>query len=200
MAVIGITGNIASGKSTFRDILAAELGADIFDADVAAKGFLFDEPAICPAVRDALGDVVFGPDGKPDRDCVRKRIFADAAARERLENILHPLVRAAWTRRARDPIYSTRHYLVDIPLLFETKSDDDLPVVVTVACSPDVQHRRLLARRLDPETARQIIAAQMPQSEKIARARHVVWNDGSLDQLASQARILAKMLTVPAAP
>jgi len=192
MAVIGITGSIASGKSTFRDLLADRLGADVFDADVAAKEFLESEAR--EKVVAAFGPSVYRADGKADREALRRLIFERPEAKRTLEGILHPLVRGRWSMMALDPGYQSRHLLVDIPLLFETGADRILRFVVTVACSPEVQSQRLGGRGLDEQTAQRIIATQMPVSEKIRRSACVVWNDGSLEALAAQADLLAERI------
>lgn len=199
MAVVGITGNIASGKSTFRDTLAGLTGARVFDADSAAKDLLARDPDIRSRVVAELGPSAYTADGTPDRDWLRRRIFDDAEARRRLEAILHPAVRRAWSIPAKDPVFQTSHFLVDIPLLFETGADSELPYVVVVACSPAVQECRLAARGLDAVTAHRIIDSQMPQDEKIARASVVVWNDGSLEVLEAQARVIASRWVQPPA-
>ena len=81
--------------------------------------------------------------------------------------------------------------LVDIPLLFETDAQRHFDFTITVACSPDVQQARLMARGLDPVLAKKIIRAQMPAPEKIALSSHVVWNDGDLAALKDQAEYFA---------
>jgi len=190
MAVIGITGSIASGKSTFRELLAERLDADVFDADVAAKEFLESEAK--ERVVEAFGPSVYRADGKADREALRRLIFERPEAKRTLEGILHPLVRGRWSMMAMDPVYQSHHLLVDIPLLFETGADRILRFVVAVACSPEVQSQRLRDRGLDDQTAQRIISTQMPVAEKIRRSACVVWNDGSLESLAAQADLLAE--------
>jgi len=191
MAVIGITGNIASGKSTFRDILARRTGASCFDADVHAKSLLETDPAIRDRVKALLGPEAYSPEGPANRPWIREIIFNDPKARRDLEKILHPPVSAAWHEMVARAKSDGTHLLVDIPLLFETMADKDLPVVVTVACSETIQCQRLAARGLGSDGAAKIIASQMPQAEKIARSALVVWNDGSLEALAAQAELVA---------
>lgn len=197
MAVVGITGNIASGKSTFRDLLASLTGARTFDADAAAKEFLAHDPEVRRRVVAELGPDAYLCDGTPDRDWIRHTIFGNPEAKARLESVLHPAVRRAWTEIAEGAAHRTGHFLVDIPLLFETGADQSLAFVVTVACSPAIQRSRLAARGLDGTTAEKIIASQMPQAEKIARSAVVVWNDGSLAALRMQAASIAARLSSP---
>jgi len=191
MAVIGITGNIASGKSTFRELLARHMGADWFDADAHAKGLLETDPDVRARVCEALGAEAYFPEGSANRPWIRGVIFNNPDARRQLEGILHPKVRATWQALAETAQSRGTHLLVDIPLLFETHADNILPNVVTVACSETIQRQRLAARGLDEVTASQIVASQMPQTEKISRSPMVVWNDGTLDALEAQAAVVA---------
>lgn len=194
MAAFGITGSIGSGKSTFRDLLASRLDADVFDADLAARDLLDNDDEVRRGVRDQISPAAYGADGRSDRAAIRRIVFGDADARARLENILHPLVRGLWTARAADPARGGRHFLVDIPLLFETNAQDQFRSIITVACSGDIQRKRLVERGLGPELVEKIILSQLPPGEKIARSTHVVWNDGGLDALADQADIFAARL------
>lgn len=191
MAVIGITGGIGTGKTTLRGMLAGLLDAAVFDADVCAKDLLDSDPVVREGVRAALGPDSYRADGKADRAFIRQRIFSDPAAKTALEAILHPRVRSAWRSLALEPRFKTACLLIDIPLLFETRAQEILHPVVTVACSDETQRRRLAERGLDAGIAAKIMASQMPQSEKIALAQFVVWNDGSLAALEAQAALLA---------
>jgi dephospho-CoA kinase len=191
MAVIGITGGIGTGKTTLRGMLARLLGAAVFDADVCAKDLLDSDPDVREGVQSSLGPDSYRADGKAERAVIRRRIFSDPAAKTALEAILHPRVRSAWRLLALDPRFKTGCLLIDIPLLFETRADEILHPVITVACSDETQLQRLADRGLDPEIATRIMASQMPQHEKIARAQFVVWNDGSLAALEAQAALLA---------
>jgi len=195
MAVFGITGGIAAGKTTFRKLLANKLDADFFDADATAKELLRSDEGIRIRVLEALGEQAYLPDGSPDRGWIRERIFADAEAKAQLEAILHPAVRQVWVGLAEDSRYKKSHLLIDIPLLFETRAEEKLPNVITVACSDSVQRERLRARGLSNEIADRIIATQLPQFVKIARAHHVIWTDGSLAALDAQAANLAKSIS-----
>jgi dephospho-CoA kinase len=187
MAVIGITGSIASGKSTFRDLLAPILPARALDADVIAKKLLEEDANVRREVLAAISSEAYASDGSPDRVEIRRIIYSDAAAKSRLEAILHPRVRKIWLDEAALARKESRHLIVDIPLLFETDAARHFDFTITVACSPDVQLARLMARGLDAVLAKKIIHAQMPVPDKIARSSHVVWNDGALPALSDQA-------------
>ena len=194
MAVIGITGSIASGKSTFRDFLVPILPAQAVDADAIARHLLEEDSDVRAEVRKAISPVAYKPDGSPDRVEIRRIIYSDPAAKSRIEAILHPRVRKTWLQEAELANKETRHLLVDIPLLFETGAASYFDITVTVACSPDIQWSRLVVRGLDAALAQEIILSQMPVPEKIARSGHVVWNDGKLTVLKDQAEYFAAWL------
>ncbi|PYJ08860.1 MAG: dephospho-CoA kinase, partial [Verrucomicrobia bacterium] len=118
---------------------------------------------------------------------------ADAEKKRALEQILHPRIRRQWSLEAEGRRNSTDLFLADIPLLYETGGETLCDSVVVVACSPSLQLDRLVARtQLDPAAAEQMIRAQMPLTEKMSRANHVVWNNGDRAVLAAQAGLLAK--------
>lgn len=186
MAAIGITGSIASGKSTFSRMLADRLSAEIFDADREARVLLESDPDVRSKVVSLIGSNAYNSQGQPDRAFIRKTIFSDPQAKSRLEEILHPRVRQRWTALVGERSSSAPDLIVDIPLLFETGAEKFFDAIVVVACSPDVQWERLAGRGLSSEEAKKIIAAQLPVSEKIVRSCFVAWNDGSLEMLARQ--------------
>ena len=194
MAIIGITGGIASGKSTFSRALAEIRGASIFDSDACARELLDSDPAVREAViRDILSSA-YRADGTPDRAAIRAIVFSDPAAKARLEAILHPLVRARRQALADYARGEGCDLLVDIPLLFETAASSAFDLVVAVACSPEIQTRRAMSRGLTLAQVQQIVASQWGNVKKIAQSDFVVWNDGSLRMLQAQAEELAARL------
>ena len=194
MAVIGITGSIASGKSTFRDFLGPLLPAQSVDADAIARNLLEEDSDVRTSVLAEISRKAYRQDGSPDRIEIRRIIYGDPAARLRLEAILHPRVRETWLGEAELARQEAHHLLVDIPLLFETGAAPHFDITITVACSPDIQQARLAARGVDAGLAGKILRAQMPVPEKIARSGHVVWNDGALSALKDQAVYFAAWL------
>ncbi len=190
MAVIGITGGIGSGKSTFCGFLGELLPAEIFDADRVARDVLANDEEVREAVVRDVCPQAYGGDGLPDREVLRKVVFTDPAARARLEAIVHPRVRASWREKAEGFRCSGRYFLVDIPLLYETRAEGFFDEVVVVGCAPETQLERVCARGVERDQAEAILRAQLPTLEKAARADRVVWNDGSLEGLRSQAREL----------
>jgi dephospho-CoA kinase len=194
MSVIGITGSIASGKSALRDLLAPLLPAAALDADLIARSLLENDAGVRARVAAEISPHSYQTDGSANRLEIRRIIYSDPAAKSRLEAILHPLVRAAWTDAASLARKEQRHLLVDIPLLFETNAAGHFDFVITIACSPEVQMARLAGRGMDPDLARNILATQMPAAEKISRSTHVIWNDGDLAALEAQAREFARLV------
>jgi dephospho-CoA kinase len=131
-----------------------------------------------------------------NREAVRAIVFADAGKKDALEQILHPRIRRQWSLEAERHRNSDKLFFADIPLLYETAGEALCDRVVVVACSPSVQLARLMKRMgLDESEARQMIDGQMPLTEKIARADHVVWNNGGRDLLTEQARLLTNFWT-----
>jgi dephospho-CoA kinase len=195
MPLLGITGGIASGKSTFRKLLLERIEADAFDTDACAKELLDENDAIREQVLEQIHPQAYGAGGKPNRTLLREIIYKDAAKKRTLEGILHPMIRDRWSRQAKEAAAANRIFVVDIPLLFETKAESLFDKIVTVACSMETQLRRLEENRSLPrEISEKIIASQMPMGVKIARSHHVVWNEGSLAALTTQTDFLARHL------
>ncbi|MVA77259.1 dephospho-CoA kinase [Auraticoccus sp. F435] len=185
MLRIGLTGAIASGKSTAASVLA-ELGAVVVDADVLAREVVAPGSEGLAAVRERFGDPVLREDGSLDRRALGRIVFSDAAARRDLEAIVHPRVRALAARReaAAGPDARVVHV---IPLLVETGQQDDFDVVVVVDVDPQTQLRRLQQRDgLSGEEARARVAAQADRETRLGAA-DVVWsNDGDPERLREQ--------------
>jgi dephospho-CoA kinase len=198
MAVIGVTGGIGSGKSTFCKILASELKASLFDADAVVRDLLEKDPEVRALVRQDVLAEAYPDDGPADRAAIRQLIFSNVAAKAALEAILHPRVRGRWKEKAAECRQRREHFLVEIPLLFETGAQDFLDVVVTVACHPATQIKRVCARGLSRAEAGKIIATQLPIEKKIAQSNFVVWNDGSVEILERQAAELCGQLLTQA--
>lgn len=182
MLRVALTGGIGSGKSTVGAMLA-ERGAVVIDADVLAREVV--APGT-PGLADIL--VAFGPgvvdgDGALDRRALAQRAFDDPAARQRLEAIIHPRVRA---RAAEIEAKTAEDAVVvhDIPLLVETGQAGQFDVVVVVDCPPDVQVERLTRQRgMSRAEAQSRITAQASRAQRLAVADRVIENSGSLEQL-----------------
>jgi dephospho-CoA kinase len=192
-SVIGITGGISTGKSTFSRLLHERTGVRLFDADRAAHDLTDNDPEVGRLLREEFGDAIFSADGVLNRAALRAIVFADSEKKRALEQILHPRIRRQWSTAAEESRQSGHLFLADIPLLYETKGESLCDRVVVVACSHAIQQQRLMARAdLDPAAALAMIQSQMPLPQKIARADHLIWNNGPLSVLEAQAEILAR--------
>jgi dephospho-CoA kinase len=191
MPAIGITGGISTGKSSFMSCLRELVPeARFFDADVAARELGDRDPEVRELIGKEFGAAVYST-GDLNRKAMRSIVFADAEKKRALEQILHPRIRRQWSLEAEGHRNSTELFFADIPLLYETGGETLCDRVVVVACSPGLQLERLMARTgLARAEAQQMIDAQMPLTEKMSRANHVVWNNGGPDVLADQARLL----------
>lgn len=198
MREIVVTGGVATGKSRFcRTWVDLAAGAAVWhDADAAVHA-LYDDPAVVARVAARFGNAVVR-EGGVDRKALGELVFREVAARKDLEEMIHPLVRKSRENaRAEAAAAGTRWFLSDIPLYFETGgtgAEAGVPVVV-VACGRETQRRRLLERNgLDNSRAARILASQAPLERKMARADHVVWNEGSEAALVRQAALLQALL------
>jgi dephospho-CoA kinase len=194
MPAIGITGGISTGKSTFCECLHEVIPvANFFSADAAAHA-LVGLPAVKREIRAEFGSGAFSSNGDLNRAKLRAIIFGDATKRRALEQILHPRIRRQWGSQAKRHRNSPDFFFADIPLLYETDGETLCDRVVVVACSEKVQLDRLMERMsLQRSEAQQMINSQMPLTEKITRADHVVWNNGGRAVLFDQARFLAAL-------
>ena len=196
MSAIGITGGISTGKSTFLKCLREFAPkARFYDADMAARELADRDPEVRGLIEREFGPAVYSS-GDLNRGAVRTIVFADAEKKRALEQILHPRIRRQWRLEAESHRNSAELFFADIPLLYETGGETLCDRVVVVACSPALQLERLMARTGLPKAeAQQMIGAQMPLTEKIGRADHVVWNNGGRDVLKEQARLLVGLWT-----
>ncbi len=195
MPVLGVTGGIATGKSTFVRALIGQIPAQVFDADRAAHELLADDEATHDAIREAFGAGVLDAGGKPDRARLREIVFSDELQRKRLEDILHPVIRSRWLALAEQTVRTGGWLCIDIPLLYETGVEANFDRTIVVACSPSTQRRRLQdLRGLDAGMADRMISAQLDLNLKITKADHLIWNDSTDACLENQAALLAGWL------
>ena len=187
MRIIGLTGGIASGKSTATAMLA-QMGATVIDADALAREVVEPgSPALAEIGRRFPGTV--GADGRLDRSKLADRIFGQEHERRALNAIVHPRVHEAFLKRADELAkQGIEVILYDAALLFENDLDQILDGVILIAVPPEVQISRLQERNgLTRREAEERIAAQMPLEQKARRATWVVDNAGSL--AATRARL-----------
>lgn len=194
MFIIGLTGSIAMGKSTTAKLFAEE-GVPVHDADAAVHR-LYEGAAVAPIERAFPGVT---KDGKVDRAALGQRVAGDPQALRRLEQIVHPLVRATEEEFLREAEKSGAKIVVlDIPLLFETGGDKRVDAVVVVSAPAEVQRARLLERGIDMERLEALLARQMPDAEKRQRADFIVDSSSGIEPARTQVReILAAVANMP---
>jgi len=187
MRIIGLTGNIASGKSTVARLLAGH-GAPVIDADVLARDAVAPGTAVLRRIADRWGPGVLAADGALDRAALRHRVFGAPAELEALNAIVHPEVaRLRDAALARERAAGAPLVVCDIPLLFEAGLAGSVDAIVLVDAPRDLRLDRLVRERgLDPAEAAEMIAAQMPAELKRARAQFVIENAGSVEALAAR--------------
>jgi dephospho-CoA kinase len=184
MLVVGLTGNIASGKSSVAARLA-ELGATVIEADVLSREAVRPGTPALAAIRARWGEKVIAADGSLDRAALRRIVFSDAAARRALEAIVHPAVhRLREVHMAAARAAGARLVICDIPLLFETGLEGTVDRIVLVDAREGTRRERLMGDRgLTAAEADAMIAAQAPASTKRGRADLIIDNDGSRESL-----------------
>lgn len=194
--ILGLTGGIASGKSSVADCFA-ECGALLVSADLLAREAVNPgTPALAKLV-DVFGMDILTPGGSLNREIMAQRVFADPVARRQLESITHPaiahLAECRLTELSRSP-----HDLIvyEAPLLFEAGAERRVDQVLVVIVDPDIQLARLLQRdKLGEAEARQRISAQWLQADKVQKADFVIDNSGSLQQTRAMVATLYHYLT-----
>jgi dephospho-CoA kinase len=180
---VGLTGGLASGKSTVAGMLRA-LGAEVLDADAVVRGLYHEGGVGSEAARELFGDAVLGPDGHVDRTRIAAVVFANPGARHALEARIHPLVRAergrffdeAENRGA--PVA-----VVEASQLLEAKTESDYDRILLVTAPEEERVRRWGEKGGDPDDARLRMAAQIQAEAARARAHDVISNDGTLEEL-----------------
>ena len=183
MLRVGLTGGLASGKSTIAEILH-ELGAAVLDADEVVRGLYREGAGGSEAARELFGPTVLGPDGRVDRVRIAALVFTNPEARHALEARIHPLVReererffAEAERRGADVA------VVEASQLLEAGTESEYDRVLLVIAPEEERVRRWGEKGGDPEDARRRISAQLRSEAARERADDVIWNAGSREEL-----------------
>jgi dephospho-CoA kinase len=179
---VGLTGGVASGKSTVAAALA-KLGAVIIDADLLAREVVAKGTPGLESVVEEFGEELLAPDGELDRPAMGRLVFNDDSARKRLEGIVHPLVFERIVE-LEEQAPSDAVVVHDIPLLAESGRAETFDAVIVVDAPPSLQVERMTANRgWRTEDAESRIAAQASREDRLAIATHVVENTGTLEDL-----------------
>jgi dephospho-CoA kinase len=195
MKILGLTGSIGMGKSTTAKLFA-EAGVPVYDADATVHR-VYEGEAV-PAIEAAFPGTT--SDGKVDRARLSAKVVHDPAAIQRLEQIVHPMLRSYHQKFLQDAEQAGAPVVVmDVPLLFETGGEKRVDAVVVVTTAPEVQRERILARgTMTAETLDAILARQTPDAEKRRRADFVVDTSHGLDPVRVRIRdILAEVVKMP---
>lgn len=191
--IIAITGGIASGKSTAATALR-ELGADVIDADAISRQLTAKGGEALPKIRQAFGEQVFTKTGELDRKALGARVFADPSERERLNAILHPMIRLAMEKAI-----AANHapvVVLDVPLLFETGMQDMAQAVWLCYCPEETQIQRVMERDgLTREQAMGRIASQWPTQRKLRLSSEAIDTSGDIPSTKRQIEALWERLS-----
>jgi dephospho-CoA kinase len=199
MLSVGLTGGIASGKTTVASMFAA-LGAGIVDTDLIARELVEpSEPGLAAIVAE-FGPSILLEDGALDRAALRRIVFRDAERRRALEAILHPRIRARALERLE--LLDTPYAIVVVPLLLETGFDELVERILVVDCPEQLQLERLCRRDgVDLHDARAMLEAQIDRQTRLARADDIVDNSGTSASTRAQVEALhARYLQLAAKP
>lgn len=185
--IIGLTGSIASGKSTVSKMLE-EKGYPIIDADMVARQVVEPGSETLKKIGDLFGEEVIKPDGTMDREKVGALIFSDPARRKQLNDIIHPAIRGEMLRQRSDYLaQGYRTIIMDIPLLFESKLQHFVDKILVVSVTEENQLARLMERNgLNDKDAKARISSQLPMSVKEEGADAVIYNNGTVGETARQ--------------
>jgi dephospho-CoA kinase len=184
--IIGLTGSIASGKSTIAEMLE-RYGVPIVDGDVIAREVVEPGQPTLQQIVEAFGEDILTAEGTLDRPKLGSIIFSDIEKRKALNAIIHPAIRAEMVRQRDAYVEQGKSVVLDIPLLFENKLQHLVEKVLVVTVSEETQLTRLMERNNLSETeAKQRIASQLPLSVKEAGADAVIHNNGTIEESEHQ--------------
>lgn len=194
--ILGITGNIGAGKSSVAKQFQ-RLGAMLVDADQLAREVVEPGSPVLEKLVEQFGSEILTSTGELDREALGRWVFSADDARQQLNRIIHPAIAERSTRRLKQLRRQAGIPLIvyEAPLLYEAGAEARVDQVLVVKIDPQVQLQRLMARDgCDEPTARQKIAAQMPQNDKLARADYVIDNSSSLEETRRQVEKLWSQL------
>jgi dephospho-CoA kinase len=182
--IVGLTGGIASGKSTASDYFTS-LGIDVIDADVISRQLVQPGQPALEQITQRFGQTILTGTGELDRAALRAIVFSDTAARQDLEAMLHPLIREEMRRQV--VTLDGPYCILAIPLLIETRQSDLVERILVIDADEALQYQRLRQRdHLDDTSIRSIIQSQASRAQRLAAADDVVTNNGTVAELQAQ--------------
>jgi dephospho-CoA kinase len=195
MKLFGITGGIGMGKSVAGSLLAKQ-GMAVLDTDDLARKLVEPGQEALAEIAGLFGASVLLSDGCLDRQKLAGYVFADAAARAKLEAILHPKIHAAWQAEVEKwRVSGGKEGAVIIPLLYEIKAEKLFDAVICVACGAESQLARLRCRGWSEAEIRQRLDSQLSVNEKLTRADFVIWTDTTLEAHEAQLQKMRQTMT-----
>jgi len=181
---IGLTGGIASGKSTVAGFFA-EHNVPLIDTDIIARKLVEPNKLALDEIRSTFGNKVFDSQDRLDRRFLRKLVFSDVSMRRDLESILHPKIRAEIATQSESA--GGPYQIIVVPLLVESPMQKLMDRILVVDCDEDIQLKRLLIRDSEEENqAHRIMAAQSSQKEQLAIADDIIYNNDDLTSTRKQ--------------
>lgn len=193
---VAVTGSLGSGKSTVGKMLAATLGTELLDTDVLCRRQLLPGAEGFQQFCHTFGDRFLNDGGGIDRQLLRQAVFGDVAVREKLESILHPIVRRQVTARGMESASRGEILVVEVPLLFEAGWQDEFDVIVVVHVPESLCVQRVMARdEMSADQIKQVLGAQLPAEKKLDYANFIVDNSGIFVSTVQQIFWLSRRLS-----
>ncbi|MDQ3186629.1 MAG: dephospho-CoA kinase [Pseudomonadota bacterium] len=193
--IIGLTGGIGSGKTSAAKFFAA-LGAELVDTDVIAHELTQPQGAAIAPIRQVFTKEFITEDGALNRKRMRSLVFSDSESRQKLEAILHPLIRVEAARRT--ALFTAPYGMIVVPLLLETGGYREMihRILVVDCCERDQITRTIARTGLDEQTVRAILAMQLSRNERLQQADDVIANDSDMAHLLQQVNTLHRKYLV----
>lgn len=185
--IIGLTGSIASGKSTISELLKSK-GFPVVDADQIAHLVVEPGSPVLKEIELSFGKVMIKSDGSLNREKLGERIFGNEIDRNKLNSIIHPAIRAEMlAQKEKYLLEGANTVIMDIPLLFESKLQHFVEKIIVVSVTPEIQKQRLMSRnQLTEENAAIRIGSQLPMEQKEKGADAVIYNNGTIEESEQQ--------------
>ena len=194
MKIIGLTGGIGAGKSFISEFLIQH-SVSIIDTDVIARQLLEPEQPAWKGVKLQFGDSFFLADGRLDRSRLADFIFKDSISRQKLDVLMHPMIRSYWKSEvSKLKEQNIKLCVVVIPLLFETHAEDQFDTIISMVCSSLTQVKRLEQRGWSLSHIKSRVAAQWPMAMKAKLSQYVIWTECSKESTIAQMRIIFKKI------